>query len=201
MTTVSKSSIDDKRDLTKTSLFILPLILEQNYTNKILFGNEIVKQNLKKTNFINAFRWSIERPYLEDNVFVVLDYEKPYWETTSKILNSQKYLKKTHFVSFKQKKYDLYIFDIPQIYKNDIEKVIEGEYSKLTTEAKNKITGFWYHNEEIKAILKKDITNLPIGMLRRQENGEFLEKPNIIEETMPEEECYKPKEIKIPIAK
>ena len=114
-------------NLTLTSYFILPLLVDNFNQDRVWFElsrfsiNAYLNKDLDKLNLVCRYNISMDYLQFENNLFTNSNYYKT--------IDPEKYLV-------------VYQFFIPDLYKNDVNKIIQGKYSKLSLPAKKKIISF-----------------------------------------------------------
>ena len=130
---------------TITTSFILPLIFDNK---DVLFS---------KYGFINAFLEDVNRPWLDNHIFVL--YKT--CSIASSIKNDMMknpYYYDTYQVVIDNQFYDEYVFVVPSEHKNTVNGFKEFSYNILTAEDKIKILKFWdcFDFEHIYKLLNND---------------------------------------------
>ena len=98
--------------------------------------------------FINVFYKDIDRPYLDNHIFILYEI-KACTETVSSYLKIKKlkqYRSSYNFV-YNNRTFMVAIFTIPLKYKKDYKNVINGKYSETSIEYKEKVLSYWDIND------------------------------------------------------
>ena len=125
----------------KSTIFLLPLILN---------GTKI--ERLLTPNYIGTYYQDTNKPEWGNKIILVYELNKPNLNITLFYCNSP-YKYDFYTETINNTTYGIYCFIVPPIYKNDYNKIINGEYNKLTN-ATYTITNAW-----IKSIFIKEIKN------------------------------------------
>lgn len=120
---------------TLTTRYILPFLFNDS---------EIFKDEYK---FINAYIEDINRPYLDNHVMVVFEYDtKNYQKIDNCILNNPYYCNKYN-IYINNVYYIEYVFIIPPIYKKIINIIKDGYFNNIDESLKLKIIDFWKNTD------------------------------------------------------
>lgn len=134
---------------TKSTKFLLPFILSsKSYISK------------RDTNFVNAYIGDVNRPWLEDKIFLV--YKAPLTlNSVRKGLEQNKYFYSNYWITINSESYEVYTFNIPFEYKKVINLIKDGYVTSIDVSSKKKILDFWSRNEySIYSELYKDNLSL-----------------------------------------
>lgn len=119
------------RNRTLSTRYILPFL----FTDKKYFTD--------KYSFINAYIQDINRPYLEDKIFIVFEYDpKVYSEVNNEMTSNSCYFTK-YDLHINNKYYIEYVFVIPPKYNITIKNIIDGKFNYISSEYKTNIISFW----------------------------------------------------------
>lgn len=120
-------------DPNKSETYILPMIGESL--------DEFMTKGFPKCNYRNCFIGDEQVPELEDKIFVLYKFSGDL----AYIAFENDMLERPNFYNT----YDadpyhvMYVFDVPEKYKEDYKNFKQGLYSKMSTEYKEKIRRFW----------------------------------------------------------
>ena len=143
-------------DLNETSLFIIPLVLGHNYV-------------IKSKSFVNGYvRHYNYDSYIGDQLYIIYRY-LPFDSYGGMTRYIQKNPNFTDYVKDKDERFDIFIMQIPEQFKNDVKLLIKGKFSKITEAAKHSILDFHHFNNrsQIYQVLYK-------SELLRKEKSAFL---------------------------
>lgn len=142
---VPKSLITNKR--THTSTYVLPFL----FKDKNIFCNEY--------GFINAFAADINRPWLENHIFVLFKYDINKIDAIdTELMNHECFYDKKNIMIDKML-YTEYMF----IVNNPtINIILNGEVSSLSFDSKQKIVLFWNLYFDINYNDVRDLFNNPL---------------------------------------
>lgn len=116
---------------TLSTRYILPFL----FTDKKYFTD--------KYSFINAYIQDINRPYLEDKIFIVFEYDpKVYSEVNNEMTSNSCYFTK-YDLHINNKYYIEYVFVIPPKHNITIKNIIDGKFNYISSEYKTNIISFW----------------------------------------------------------
>jgi hypothetical protein len=119
--------------LTKSSIFLLPLITEKDSTHDFYFYN---------TYFYNAYiRFEEMNEYNDDkHLFLVYRFFlSDYFKSLEKYLQQHKTFVRTFEPN---KEFTVYVMEIPLLFQRDCRMILKGKYSIVTPTAKSKIITF-----------------------------------------------------------
>lgn len=116
---------------TLTTRYILPFIFD---------SNKLFNDNYK---FINAYVSDINRPYLDNHIFVLFEYDTVIYNSIDKCMKDNKYFYDNKLISINNVLYSEYIFVIPNEYKSVVHTIKDGYYNIITSDSKEKIISFW----------------------------------------------------------
>jgi len=185
--------ISKDRKLTKTALFIMPLLFK-DYTVDQVFGMSIFNSNINESFLVNAFLQDINKIYEQDKIYLLVDADKVKGKLDKHyfaLINKSKLYKGMDTI-FYDKWYDIFTFERPIEHMGDIVRLINGNYNDIGLATKEAINKFWKNNMQIKSILNKTIygPNASATSLKLQENGEVFPPFNMMDETLPEEQEF-----------
>lgn len=144
---------------TITTIFLLPLLFDNR---KILYN---------KYGFVNAFIEDINRPWLDNHIFVLFKTSS-ISDSIEKDMRNNKYFYDVKQIVIDNNFYEEYIFIIPPEYKKSLETFKTISYNILTVEDKIKVLKFWG---------LEDIPYINILLNSNPEYAEF-ENDNIVPE-------------------
>ena len=155
---------------TYTTRYILPFL----FNNKEIFCDEY--------GFINAYSSDINRPYLDNHVFILFEYDPSKYDHINKYVRKNKYFYDSKHIFINGVFYIEYIMVIID-NKSLINNIKEGEFSSISTEDRFKIINFWkdISYSYLKDLLKDKFDLLEIKTL--EERGETVGEEDIIEDT------------------
>lgn len=166
---------------TKTSTFILPLIAPKNHTYSAFFLN---------TYFYNAYYKVDGQDMYNDGNHLFLFYRfynSDYFKELEEYLLSNPNFVKT----YEPNRYlTCYIMSIPVGFKEDVNKIIKGKYSKVSTTVKSRIVSFYQahiESELYHILYRSDKLKLKLEEYlgcKIPDNIELCSKPELIKE------CY-----------
>lgn len=172
----------DKYNITlnKSGVFILPMVgIELKYLNALI--NTYLKDSEAE------FKTNLKEIYLVFDKDTLTISDSEYLSQKSNILDFR--INQNNTVILK--------FNINETFKNDIIKVIKGDYSKLSEVTKSVVLNFWIENKATEELLKTTnvykilypskellankarLLGVPVSQLK----GELVSKPLILEET------------------
>ena len=145
---------------TLSTRYILPFL----FTDKKYFTN--------KYSFINAYIQDINRPYLEDKIFIVFEYDPKVYSEVNNEMTSNSYYFTKYDLRMNNKYYIEYVFVIPPKHNITIKSIIDGKFNYISAECKINIISFWGNTDlsYLKDLLKnpKDLLNI-ISLEERNE--------------------------------
>lgn len=154
------------KNLNDVSIYIVPL-LDDNLTWRDL---------TIESGFVNAYTSDINRPYLEDKVFLMYDSEVNTRESLERFCKFRGLdtLYNTRYITINKHHYTVYCFDNPN-YKKDISNLqVNGK--TYSAEAKREIATFW--------------NNVPVPELANRLYYEHYRFGESISAQLPEEDYY-----------
>lgn len=131
---------------TITTRYILPFLFE----NKNIFNDE--------HSFINAYIEDINRPYIENSIFVLFKYNSNVYDKINKEMESNPYYYDKHDIFVDNEYYNEFIFVIPRDKRDTIDCIKKGFSNALSQENKEHIINFWKDNS---LSYLKDLINAP----------------------------------------
>lgn len=145
---------------TLSTRYILPFL----FTDKKYFTD--------KYSFINAYIQDINRPYLEDKIFIVFEYDPKVYSEINNEMTSNSYYFTKYDLHMNNKYYIEYVFVIPPKYNITIKNIIDGKFNYISAECKINIISFWGNMDlsYLKDLLKnpKDLLDI-ISLEERNE--------------------------------
>lgn len=129
-------------------LFILPLINNKNTLSLI---------NTK----LNIYAKDTNKPHWEDKIILCYKNGGNFNKVRNLLENNEFLYEK--YTEFTDDYYTIYSFIIPNEFKKDYEHLLNGEYTKLSQKAMNKIKGAWYFSDT----LSNYISDIFIGLHSR----------------------------------
>ena len=155
---------------TLTTRYILPFLFE----NSSIFNDE--------HNFVNAYVADINRPYIENSIFVVFEYNPKVYDTIDGIMTTNNYFYDKQDIFIDNTYYVEYIFLIPFKYKDAISLIKKGSAFVLPFDKKEKILNFWgnINYSYLKDLITKrhDITEYK----SLEESGEVVTEEDYIDD-------------------
>ena len=121
----------------ETLSFLLPMISSKVFTKRFFL----------RDNFIGAFIGDIDR-YEYDNEIILayhIDRTLDFLKFDAKLCQNPYYTRISY--DYPEKNVVLYVFKIPVELEEEYEKVLEGEYSKLSPSYKLDLIKFWGENK------------------------------------------------------
>lgn len=131
---------------TLTTRYILPFLFE----TKNVFNDE--------HSFVNAYIEDINRPYIENSIFVLFKHNSNVYDKVNNEMESNPYYYGKHDVFINNEYYNEYVFTIPKDKRNTIDCIKEGFSNTLSQENKEHIINFW---EDKSLSYLKDLINAP----------------------------------------
>ncbi len=133
--------------LDKAELLLLPLIAKDTSDCKKWLCPGLIGVYYKDTN----------KPHWEDKIIVVYNGREMNQPILNWNLSDYKYEKYEEYIN--NKAYYIYAYTVPPQFKKDFNLIINGDYSKISIQAKNRILEFHFkkHNGKCLATYKKDI--------------------------------------------
>ncbi len=143
---------------TKTTKYILPFLFE----NKAIFN--------ENTGFVNAYVEDINRPYVENCIFVVFKYTPNSYGIVDEILTGNKNFYNKYNIYIDNVFYIEYAFTIPNDKKITIDVLING-YNCISSEDKTKISNFWKYTDytKLEDLYRPQFSTLDMVSLRENE--------------------------------
>lgn len=90
----------------------------------------------------NGFISDINNPKLDNNFFLLFESEKINAYRYKNIIESDWY-NFANQINLNNEFYEKYVFEIPELFKTEYEKILENNYFELKIETKLKIMKFW----------------------------------------------------------
>ena len=90
----------------------------------------------------NGFISDINNPKLDNNFFLLFESEKINTYRYKNIIESDWY-NFANQINLNNEFYEKYVFEIPESFKTEYEKILENNYFELKIETKLKIMKFW----------------------------------------------------------
>ena len=115
---------------TLSTRYILPFL----FTDKKYFTD--------KYSFINAYIQDINRPYLEDKIFIVFEYDPKVYSEVNNEMTSNSYYFTKYDLHMNNKYYIEYVFVIPPKHNITIKSIIDGKFNYISAECKINIISF-----------------------------------------------------------
>jgi hypothetical protein len=111
--------------------FVLPLATRINANT--LFTKE----------FKGAFIGDVERPQWDGKLLLIYEYPGTIESSKldAKICREDLY---TTSYDYTDQRLVVYVLELPDLYKEDLDLILDGKYNKISPEAKLMITKFWY---------------------------------------------------------
>ena len=116
---------------TLTTRYILPFIFDSD----ALFTD--------KYSFVNAYVEDINRPYIENTIMVLFEYNTEVYDKVDKELKGNKYYYGRNEVHINDVFYLEYMFVIPPEFKSTINVIKDGKAYCLPYDTKLRILNFW----------------------------------------------------------
>lgn len=120
---------------TNSTKFVVPLVLK----DRALIDRT-------RYEFFNAYIGDINRPWLEDKVFLVYKTNNNINEVRKKLYTNI-YFYSDYWIVINGEYYDVFVFNIPFCYKKDLNIIKDGNVTSLNVSTKKVITDFWGRNE------------------------------------------------------
>jgi len=154
-------NLKTQKQITKTSMYILPFL-----------GGDRFHFRWSK-NLINAFIGTEEDGDYGSSIYLLCRYHggKEYAEYEEKLSSHPNFKNLTN----PDKYHDLFEFDIPKEYEEDVNKILRGKYSTISVKAKNRILDFHNSNE-----------NRPLGHILNKSPIKRLQMEKELEASIPE---------------
>lgn len=137
---INKIQINNNRNfqinefnLNETSIFIVPLVFGHNYI-------------IKSKSFVNAYvRHYNYDSYIGEQLYVIYRYLpfESYGEMAKYIGKNPNFI---DYVKDKDKRFDVFIMQVPEQFNNDTKLLMKGKFSKITEAAKHNILDFHRFN-------------------------------------------------------
>lgn len=131
---------------TLTTRYILPFLFE----NETIFND--------KYSFVNAYIEDINRPYIENSIFVLFKYDSKVYDEVNKKMESNPYYYDKFNIFIDNEYYNEYVFIIPKDKKSTIDCIKSGFSNVISQENKERIINFW-KNTSLSYL--KDLINAP----------------------------------------
>ena len=96
----------------------------------------------EKEALYNGFISDINNPKLDNNFFLLFESEKINTYRYKNIIESDWY-NFANQINLNNEFYEKYVFEIPESFKTEYEKILENNYFELKIETKLKIMKFW----------------------------------------------------------
>lgn len=111
----------------------MPFITDYNTFNEFIEEKEAL---------YNGFISDTNNPKLDNNFFLLFESEKINTYRYKNIIESDWY-RFTNQINLNNEFYEKYVFEIPETFKPEYEKILENNYFELKIETKLKIMKFW----------------------------------------------------------
>lgn len=153
---------------TLSTRYILPFLFEE----KELFCDKYC--------FVNAYIGDINRPYLDNHIFLLFEYNTEVYDKVNNTIKSNKYYFDTKFITIDNILYLEYIFVIPPINAEAIKVIKDGYYTNLSSETKLIIISFWkdYNLSYLSKLLNEPSSDL-LSYTSLEEAGELIKEEDI----------------------
>lgn len=111
----------------------MPFITDYNTFNEFIEEKEAL---------YNGFISDTNNPKLDNNFFLLFESEKINTYRYKNIIESDWY-RFANQINLNNEFYEKYVFEIPETFKPEYEKILENNYFELKIETKLKIMKFW----------------------------------------------------------
>lgn len=111
----------------------MPFITDYNTFNEFIEEKEAL---------YNGFMSDTNNPKLDNNFFLLFESEKINTYRYKNIIESDWY-RFANQINLNNEFYEKYVFEIPETFKPEYEKILENNYFELKIETKLKIMKFW----------------------------------------------------------
>ena len=111
----------------------MPFITDYNTLNEFIEEKEAL---------YNGFISDTNNPKLDNNFFLLFESEKINTYRYKNIIESDWY-SFANQINLNNEFYEKYVFEIPESFKTEYEKILENNYFELKIETKLKIMKFW----------------------------------------------------------
>lgn len=111
----------------------MPFITDYNTFNEFIDEKEAL---------YNGFISDTNNPKLDNNFFLLFESEKINTYRYKNIIESDWY-RFANQINLNNEFYEKYVFEIPETFKPEYEKILENNYFELKIETKLKIMKFW----------------------------------------------------------
>lgn len=111
----------------------MPFITDYNTFNQFIEEKEALH---------NGFISDTNNPKLDNNFFLLFESEKINTYRYKNIIESDWY-RFANQINLNNEFYEKYVFEIPETFKPEYEKILENNYFELKIETKLKIMKFW----------------------------------------------------------
>lgn len=142
-TVVSSLKPLNKEELTRTTKYIIPLI----------FNDPCV---VEEKGFVNAYMADINRPWLQDKLFLVYEYAIEQGKLITMFEKRDDYYDK-YYITIDEVSYTVYVFDVRR-QRDNIRAIELGRTSVLDIKDKKDIITFW-PNENLLELREKYFCN------------------------------------------
>lgn len=121
-------------------LFLLPLVSKEGEKWQTYLGPGNFKK--QETSFINGFSSDINKPWLDEHIFLVFnsdikkEFDLAFIERNVNFTSMYNY-------KIKDKFYTIYALRVPTDYKKELELIKQGRCNKIDGKLKSKMTSFW----------------------------------------------------------
>lgn len=117
------------KETTRTAKYIMPLLFDDNTIVDSDYG------------FINAFIGDINKPWLEDKIFLVYNRDEKF-RLDIIFKNNPNFFDK-YWIVVEGEVFTVYVFNLPHGLKIPIDIIKKGKPSKISIDLKAKIIKFW----------------------------------------------------------
>jgi len=121
-------------------LTLLPLIAKQDEIWTKYTGE--VKMSDIKGNFVNGYYADINKPWLDNHVFLLFETSKNPTFDMKELEENENFTTK-YPLKIRDKFYMVYAFEIPFDNRFDYEEIMTGNYNRMHSDAKAQIIKFW----------------------------------------------------------
>lgn len=188
----------EDRDRTISTRFLLPMIASSSEKFIDYGQTKYWKQTNADNRFINAFKGMIDKPWLDNHIFLVYRIV----EADDRYVNNMIHIRKNpnfydHYTYIDDDEtFQVFCFTVPKEFQKDYNYINKGLYSQCSNSLKNKVLKFWNLSSRsfTYALFNKQYMNgnTIFEQARVQDNGEVLPPPGkyevIPEEIIPDEE-------------
>ncbi len=148
---------------------LLPLAVDSGNTYQTVFKHDVEAVS-------NGYAYDINRPWLNSHIIVTVEQDKKNRYEVSN-LKKMKSFQSKFSISVNGIHYDEYVLEIQEQFKEDRELILKSCFSNISSEAKLRISSFWFMDSNSKLFRAIFSSDKPIVDISK----EVLEEEDVIE--------------------